>query len=81
MTQKQKGNFIQTITIILPGGLLLFFLRLAKVLAEKNLNHVRAFFDNELDIGKDVIVVNARLPQSPEMMKHTQKCPRHDQGM
>ena len=51
------------ITIIFPN----YFI--AKSLAEANLNDVRIFFGNDLDIAEDLIVVNARLPQSTEMME------------
>ena len=39
----------------------------AKSLAKANLTNVRAFFDKNLDIAEDLIVVNAQLAQSPEM--------------
>ena len=40
----------------------------AILLAKRNLTDVGAFFDKTLDIAEDLIVVNARLAQSPEMM-------------
>ena len=40
----------------------------AKSLAQRNLDNVRKFFGDDLDITEHLVVMNARLSQSPEMM-------------
>ena len=52
----------------------------AKSLAKKNLTDARAAFGQDLDIAEDLIVVNARRAQSPEMMQFRQTLRRaHDE--
>ena len=48
-----------------------FFLTIfaAKSVAKTNLNDARASFGKDLDIVEDLIVVNARRAQSPDMMQ------------
>ena len=52
----------------------------AKSLAKTNLTEAKAAFGKDLDIAEDLIIVNARRAQSPEMMQFRQTLRRaHDE--